>query len=371
MSLFDLANKVLHIDPRVLRDWSINKPGQGNPFEQALKNAQRAKGEIEQVLGQELPDFLPNEGEVSVPAHFYNQKGERLLSAQLNIPAHQSDPNQWGYEAGETRHVLLVNASKAVVEAMQKSVNNLRLKDHPNNAIMLPPKAVRDVMKQAVIDTMNPSTGRVETGIAPDKYGGFHEEGGFWCRLYSLDINDDRPKWFVLRSQTGAYAKPPAGAAINVFVPSQRQAYIEANLLKTYLNLPQGEKINDYVRPLLGTFHTHPDGVVVIDGGPEEHLNRTNNNNHPLWRNPRPSDGFFYQTPSRTDIDNAKDNGGNMTNYETKETFWNYVLGVKDHTAYIYNFQTAGNNPPFYSFPLFKDVKPSNNHIIGYGLLDI
>jgi hypothetical protein len=35
MLIFDLASKVLQIDPRLLRDWSINKPGQGTPFEQA------------------------------------------------------------------------------------------------------------------------------------------------------------------------------------------------------------------------------------------------------------------------------------------------------------------------------------------------
>jgi hypothetical protein len=74
MSIFDLANKVLQIDPRVLRDWSINKPNQGNPFEQALKNAQRAKGEIVEALGLNEPD--PNAViEAGGPGHYFMDNG--------------------------------------------------------------------------------------------------------------------------------------------------------------------------------------------------------------------------------------------------------------------------------------------------------
>jgi RHS repeat-associated protein len=208
----------------------------------------------------------------SVETDYYNQKGDKLGTDGI-------DNKKIVVVTDKTEVKLIKKTDKAGGTTAEKDVKS---------GVTLPGTYVRSEMKKAVDKAGSPS---------------FHEEGGFFGP--KTDGTGD----YVIHAESGKNADPSKGedASINVFKAANP------------------DELNGNTQVIEGTFHTHPDGVI-IDG----------NTTHRFENPPSGAKGYG-------DIPNAIENTmkvrGNM-----------YVLAQGDRTVYIYNAGGVVATFPFKQF---------------------
>ena len=216
---------------------------------------------------------------------FYDQKGKYLGTDGIN----------------DGKLYVVTNKSEAKQISKTNKSGGTTAGSNVSSSIQLPSAFVRSEMNKAIDRAGSPS---------------FHEEGGFFG-------TDAQGGEYVVHAASGDKADPSIDpeASINVF-----KAANSSDLSKT-----AGGSID-------GTFHTHPDGTVVI--GPGANTIGGTTTTHSFQNEPS---NRVVNGVATGDIPNAKANTMGVTGNH-------YVLAQGNKTVYIYNGTGTQATFPFKQF---------------------